>query len=125
MTRARDRLAIFRYADEPSLFVGELFPKEKKETAKKKAGAKIKENVLTKPTPLLKKKKDEVSKESVPENLVIGERITQARYGDGVITDVTWDDDEIPTKFTVEFDSGAERIFMYPFAFTSGMRIIE
>ncbi len=126
MTRARDRLAIFRYADEPSFFVGELFPKEKKETAKKKAGAKIKENVLTKPTPLLKKKKESaVSEKNVPENLVIGERITQARYGDGVITDVTWDDDEIPTKFTVEFDNGAQRIFMYPFAFTSGMRIIE
>jgi DNA helicase-2/ATP-dependent DNA helicase PcrA len=126
MTRAKDRLAIFKYGDEPSVFVGELWPKEKKAAAKPKAEAKTKENVLHKPTMLLKKKAKVVtSGENVPENLVIGERITQERYGEGVISDVSWDEDEIPTKFTVEFDDGSERKFMYPFAFSTGMKLLD
>ena len=126
MTRAKDKLTIFKYADEPSIFVGELLPKEKKSASKAKSGTKRKENALTKPTMLLKKNKKPVtSGGDVPKNLVIGERITQKKYGEGVITDVSWDEDEIPTKFTVEFDDGRERKFMYPFAFTTGMRIID
>jgi DNA helicase-2/ATP-dependent DNA helicase PcrA len=124
MTRARDKLTILKYDDEPSVFVGELSPKVKKESAK--ATAKKKENILTKPTPLLKKKaKPVTSGEDVPENLIIGQRISQERYGEGVISDVSWDEDEIPTKFTVEFDDGTERKFMFPFAFTTGMKILE
>ncbi|WP_035784726.1 ATP-dependent helicase [Butyrivibrio sp. MC2021] len=124
MTRARDKLTILKYDDEPSVFVGELSPKVKKESAK--ATAKKKENILTKPTPLLKKKAKPVSSgEDVPENLIIGQRISQERYGEGVISDVSWDEDEIPTKFTVEFDDGTERKFMFPFAFTTGMKILE
>jgi DNA helicase-2/ATP-dependent DNA helicase PcrA len=126
MTRAKDRLTLFKYADAPSFFVSELFPKEGKAATKEKTGLKKKESVLTKPTPLLKKKKSSAApSDKVPENLIIGERVRQTKYGDGVITDVTWDDDDIPTKFTVEFDDGNERIFMYPFAFTSGMKILE
>ena len=49
--------------------------------------------------------------------------ILQIKYGEGIITDVSWDDDEVPTKFTVEFDNGIERKFVYPFAFTTGMKI--
>ncbi len=125
MTRAKDRLTLLRYAGEPSFFVGEVFPKEKGTEAKPKAAVKKRNNVLTSPTPLLKKKKESAtSGENVPDNLIIGERVSQIKYGDGVITDVSWDDDEIPTKFTVQFDNGIERIFMYPFAFTTGMRII-
>ncbi|MBQ3798290.1 MAG: ATP-dependent helicase [Butyrivibrio sp.] len=126
MTRAKEKLTLLRYNDEPSVFVSELFPKEKKTSSKTKAGTKKKENVLAKPTILLKKKKPKVVLEeaNVPDNLIIGERITQPRYGEGVITDVSWDDDEIPTKFTVEFDDGNERVFMYPFAFTIGMKIV-
>jgi DNA helicase-2/ATP-dependent DNA helicase PcrA len=126
MTRAKDRLAILKYADEPSIFVGELLPKESKKTAKEKAGSKKTENVLRKPTPLLKSKKKAVtSDQDVPSNLIIGQSVSQQRYGQGVISDVTWDDDEIPTKFTVEFEDGTERIFMYPFAFTTGMKILD
>ena len=44
---------------------------------------------------------------------------------DGVITDVTLDDDEIPTKFVVRFNDGTEKIFMFPFAFITGMKIIK
>ncbi len=124
MTRAKDKLTIFRYKDETSTFVNELLPKEKV-TAKSKSSRK-QENLLLKPTPLLKKKSSKkASKENVPENLVIGERISQIKYGEGVISDVTWDDDEIPTTFTVVFDDGSERKFMFPFAFTTGMKILK
>ncbi len=135
ITRAKDKLCVLRYDDAPSIFVGEICPdsKGKKKSAAEddeesgvKAKAK-KQNLLKKPTVLLKKKevKPMTSGDDIPENLVIGERVYQPKYGEGVITDVTWDDDEIPTKFSVAFDDGAERLFTYPFAFALGMRIIE
>ena len=123
ITRAKDKLCIFKYGDEASIFGSEINPEQKpikKEKVKRK-----KENVLRKPTPLLKKRPAVTSKDNVPDSLIIGERISSPRYGEGTITDVVWDDDEIPMKFTVEFDSGNERIFMYPFAFTTGMKVIE
>ena len=123
ITRAKDKLCIFKYGDESSIFVSEINPEEK--PAKKEKVKRKKENVLLKPTPLLKKKPAVTSQVIVPENLIIGERISSPKYGEGTITDVVWDDDEIPMKFTVEFDSGNERIFMYPFAFTTGMKVIE
>ncbi len=124
ITRAKDNLTILKYDDAPSVFTGELSPKKKKDMAKTHANAKKVENVLLKPTPLLKKKSVPVtSGVNVPDNLIIGERITQSKYGEGIITDVSWDDDEVPTKFTVKFDNGIERKFVYPFAFTTGMRI--
>lgn len=123
ITRAKDNLTILKYDDAPSVFTGELSPKKKKDMAKTHANAKKVENVLLKPTPLLKKKSVPVtSGVNVPDNLIIGERITQSKYGEGIITDVSWDD-EVPTKFTVKFDNGIERKFVYPFAFTTGMRI--
>lgn len=123
ITRAKDKLCIFKYGDESSIFVSEINPEEK--PAKKEKVKRKKENELLKPTPLLKKKPAVTSQVIVPENLIIGERISSPKYGEGTITDVVWDDDEIPMKFTVEFDSGNERIFMYPFAFTTGMKVIE
>lgn len=124
ITRAKDNLTILKYDDAPSVFTGELSPKKKKDMAKTHANAKKVENVLLKPTPLLRKKTVPVtSGVNVPDNLIIGERITQTKYGEGIITDVSWDDDEVPTKFTVKFDNGIERKFVYPFAFTTGMRI--
>ena len=124
ITRAKDNLTILKYDDAPSVFTGELSPGKKKDTAKTYANARNKENILLKPTPLLRKKTVPVtSGVNVPDNLIIGERITQTKYGEGIITDVSWDDDEVPTKFTVKFDNGIERKFVYPFAFTTGMRI--
>ena len=123
ITRAKDKLCIFKYGDESSIFVSEINPEEK--PPKKERTKRKKENELLKPTPLLKKKPSVTSRANVPDNLIIGERISSPRYGEGTITDVVWDDDEIPMKFTVEFDSGNERIFMYPFAFTTGMKVIE
>lgn len=124
ITRAKDNLTILKYDDAPSVFTGELSPKKKKDMANTHANAKNKENILLKPTPLLRKKTVPVtSGVNVPDNLIIGERIIQTKYGEGIITDVSWDDDEVPTKFTVKFDNGIERKFVYPFAFTTGMRI--
>lgn len=123
ITRAKDKLCIFKYGDEASIFVSEINPEAK--PPKKESKKRKKENILLKPTPLLKKKPAVTSQAGVPENLTIGERIVSPKYGEGTITDVIWNDDEIPLKFTVEFDSGNERIFMYPFAFTTGMRIVD
>ena len=123
LTRAKDKLCILKYEDAPSVFVSEINPSEK--ARRKETKKKTKENLLLKPTVLLKKKKAVTSSENVPGNLVIGDRVSQVKYGEGTIVDVSWDDDEIPTKFTVEFDSGNERIFMFPFAFTTGMKIVK
>lgn len=125
MTRAKDNLHILKYSDSPSIFVSEINKSKEKPESEKKKTKKKASNVLLKPTPLLKKKKAVSDERDVPENLIIGERISQVRYGEGTIIDVRWDDDDIPTKFTVQFDSGTERIFMYPFAFTTGMKVIR
>jgi DNA helicase-2/ATP-dependent DNA helicase PcrA len=144
ITRAKDKLTIFKYGDAPSIFVGELIKGNKAKTGTgagsvetgagettsirsvNRAKAKIRSSEHSATTMLLKKKAAPVtSGANVPENLVMGERVYQERYGEGVISDVTWDEDEIPTKFTVEFDDGSERKFIYPFAFTTGMKILE
>lgn len=124
MTRAKDNLNILKYSDAPSIFVSEMSKMKEVPDAEKKKPKKKAASVLLKPTPLLKKKKALKEEKDVPDNLVIGERISQSKYGEGTIIDVRWDDDDIPTKFTVQFDSGDERIFMYPFAFTTGMKVI-
>ncbi|WP_029233298.1 ATP-dependent helicase [Butyrivibrio sp. VCB2006] len=119
MTRAREKLTIFKYDDKSSVFVKELLGKEKKQTTPQKQALKLTV------TPLLKKKTAEpVSTTNAPKQLIIGERVVQTKYGEGTITDVDYDEDEIPTKFTVSFDSGTERKFVYPFAFTMGMKVI-
>ena len=122
MTRARERLTIFKYDDAASVFVKDLTAKEKevKEIRKKKA-------TLKEPTMLLKKKKTKAVEVlvEIPDQLIIGERITQPKYGEGTVIDVSYDDDEIPMKFSVQFDSGDEKIFLYPVAFNMGMKIIH
>ncbi|WP_242835853.1 ATP-dependent helicase [Butyrivibrio sp. FCS014] len=122
MTRARERLNIFKYDDAASVFVKELTGKEKEKTEVKKRKATLKE-----PTMLLKKKKPKTAAApaEIPEQLIIGERVTQSKYGEGTIIDVSYDDDEIPLKFSVRFDSGDEKIFLYPVAFNMGMRIFR
>ncbi len=121
MTRAKEKLTIFKYDDAASVFVKELTAKEKevKERGKKKVS-------LKEPTMLLKKKpKAVLTPAEIPDQLIIGERVTQPKYGEGTIIDVSYDDDEIPLKFTVQFDSGDEKIFLYPVAFNMGMKIIH
>lgn len=128
MTRAKEKLTILRYDDKASVFVKELTGKSKGKSdfdrdyeERPAKGAK-----QSKGTILLKKKTTAKATPSVdiPEQLVIGERVYRDKYGEGVITDVTYDDDEIPTKFVVTFEGGDEKIFVYPVAFTMGMKIL-
>ena len=56
--------------------------------------------------------------------LVIGERVEQIKYGMGVISDAVYHADGITGKFSVIFDSGLEKNFLYPVAFQMGMRIV-
>ena len=123
MTRAKDRLYIFKYDDKASVFVGEITKSDKKTKEKAKVSPK---KVLKQP-PMLLKKKTPIAEheENEPKNLIIGQRVSQPKYGTGYITDAVWDEDEIPLKFTVEFDDGTEKIFMYPVAFRMGMKILE
>ena len=118
----KDRLTIFKYDDKGSTFVKELTSKDKKTsvTQKPKNSPKIAASPL-----FVKPEAKKTASGNVPKQLIIGERIFQEKYGAGVINDVSYDDDEIPTKFTVEFDSGKEKIFVYPFAFITGMEILE
>ncbi|WP_292144507.1 ATP-dependent helicase [Butyrivibrio sp.] len=127
VTRAKDKLIIFKYKDKPSVFVGELCPKEKwgneeQEVPVKKSKKKV-GNELKKPISYLKQKKAPLSIENVPSNLVIGDRVAQTKYGAGTIIDVDWDEDEIPTKFVVEFDDKTRKKFMFPVAFNMGMKL--
>lgn len=120
MTRAKDTLTILKYSDKPSHFVGELCKKEEKTPVN------IKEKTKPRAISSYKKKlQAKTSSENVPKILKTGDKVNQSKYGDGVITDVTLDDDEIPTKFVVRFNDGTEKIFMFPFAFITGMKIIK
>ena len=70
------------------------------------------------------KLQDEKRVEGTEIRLVIGERVEQMKYGMGVISDAVYHADGITGKFTVLFDSGLEKNFLYPVAFQMGMRIV-
>ena len=55
--------------------------------------------------------------------LIIGERVVQKKYGAGVVSDVLYDENGKVSRFTVTFDSGEERTFAFPIAFSNGMRL--
>ncbi len=128
MTRAKERLTILKYDDKPSVFVKELTGKSKKSDDKPlKAASQTKNVQQTYVSSYFKKKPTlkAASEADIPKQIGIGERVLQEKYGAGTITDVDYDEDEIPTKFAVLFDSGDQRKFVYPFAFTMGMKICE
>jgi DNA helicase-2/ATP-dependent DNA helicase PcrA len=137
MTRARNRLNILTYNDEESTFVREISldpEKDSKDTIKSgddkvsnanyeksKSRASIKKTLRTNN---YVQKKAPAENAEVPTELVIGQRVSQPKYGQGFITDVDLDEFDLPLKFHVEFDDGEDRIFMYPYAFESGMKLI-
>ena len=135
MTRARNRLNILTYNDEESTFVQEISSDpEKARRAELKTGngsgsgkktekskASIKKTLRTNN---YARKELPVKTAEVPTELVIGQRVSQPKYGQGYITDVDLDEFDLPLKFHVEFDDGQDRIFMYPYAFESGMKLI-
>ena len=130
MTRARNKLNILTYNDEDSTFVREIstLPKEEKvsgrsdsaRTGKSRSKAAVKKMLRTNN---YVKKAATTHDAEYPTELVIGQQVSQPKYGLGVITDVDVDEFDIPTKFSVEFEDGVERKFLYPYAFETGMKI--
>ncbi|WP_035773014.1 ATP-dependent helicase [Butyrivibrio sp. VCD2006] len=149
MTRARNKLNILTYNDEESTFVHEITSlpgndndddyesssslrfgssvgasdrrRAQTSSGKTKSKAAVKKMLRTNN---YAKKSASATDAECPTELVIGQRILQPKYGKGFITDVDVDEFDIPTKFSVQFDDGEERKFMYPFAFNSGMKLI-
>ena len=141
MTRARNKLNILTYNDETSTFVREISPISDEEafsgdrgasgrtgsggfssdSGKSRSKASVKKMLRTNN---YAKKAVKSGDSAVPTELIIGQRILQPKYGEGVITDVSLDEFDIPTKFSVEFDDGEERKFLYPYAFETGMKLV-
>lgn len=114
MTRAKNELHIFKLSDSASCFLKEMGEAEPKPVAEKQRVA-CKPKVNGKAMP--------GKKPAIDFTLVIGERIVQTKYGAGVVSDVEYDKQGKPGKFTVSFDSGEEKVFVFPIAFQSGMRL--
>lgn len=113
MTRAKNDLHIFKIAAESSAFIGELAAPEAKK-GKESPGLGIKgrsKNII----------KEEQRSLYDEYELCIGERVVQSTYGPGTITDVSYNDKGKMNRFEVLFDSGEEKIYGFPMAFTCGM----
>ncbi len=139
MTRARNRLNILTYNDEDSTFVREISSDPDKagndvnksgegsrNNSHEKSKASISKASIKKTlrTNNYAQKKAPAKTVDVPTELIIGQRISQPRYGEGYVTDVDLDEFDMPLKFHVEFDDGQDRIFLHPYAFESGMKLI-
>ena len=149
MTRAKSVLHIFRLSEETSSFIREMTPAKvekaegvkpdslklpnrvKRQDEKRVEGTKQGQGkIRLKPnnTELYSVKSGSAQPDqtlrSTEIQLVIGERVEQMKYGMGVISDAVYHADGITGKFTVIFDSGLEKNFLYPVAFQMGMRIV-
>ena len=128
MTRAKNDLNIFKLADFPSRFILESRPpavvkrgqagscgtKTGLRLDKRQAGVNSIGKAVFKGKPVS------------DYELIIGERVVSEKYGHGVITDTEYDmksGSGRTGKFSVQFDSGEEKIFVFPIAFVSGMRL--
>ena len=117
MTRAKNDLNIFKVSSELSSFIREITAtvpaKESKTAISQKAAVKKSVPYSASQKTVLKSDFD----------LVIGERVVQIKYGPGVVDDVEYDSEGNIQRFTVEFDSGEEKAFIFPIAFKMGMRL--
>lgn len=114
MTRAKNDLSIFNISSENSRFINELLSLEAKKDSK------------TESQPVkLKRGVSEGKKGSLPRDfiLAIGERVVQDIYGPGTVTDINCDRSGRINRFTVSFDSGEEKIYGFPLAFSCGMSL--
>lgn len=143
MTRAKSVLHIFRLSEETSSFIREMTP-VKVEGVKnlnsmepdRVKSVSVKQDSLKFPDRMKLQNEKQVEGKtfaalqpdqtlrSTEIQLVIGERVEQMKYGMGVISDAVYHADGITGKFTVIFDSGLEKNFLYPVAFQMGMRIV-
>ena len=122
MTRAKSVLHIFRLSEETSSFIREM-THVKVERVEGKTLASLQPDqgkMKLKPKSL----ETDPGGHGTEIQLVIGERVEQMKYGMGVISDAVYHADGITGKFTVIFDSGLEKNFLYPVAFQMGMRIV-
>ena len=58
-------------------------------------------------------------------DLTEGEVVVSVQYGQGVVTEVKYDNDGRIDKFKVEFDSFGAKTFLFPIAFQSSMRLLS
>ncbi len=120
MTRAKNELYLFRLGDSGSHFLKEMNPVSEKKKPTKKTGRAIVEKPYSafanpKPANVL----------PADFELAIGERIIQKMYGAGTVSDVDYNAQGKAYRFEVTFDSGLEKLFMFPIAFKTGMRLEE
>lgn len=66
-----------------------------------------------------------ISGKNIPKTLRLGDKIQQDKYGSGTIINIEWDENEKPSKFMVQFDSGEQKAFLYPFAFIATIKMLE
>ena len=131
ITRAKERLFIFRIKNESSCFLKEICP-EKKEGIPRARAKNDPSNFGDIPGLRERRKVEQRGsiseygelKVKVPEVLVIGQKVVQTKYGKGIITDVIYEEEKI-LSFQVSFDRGQDKIFGYPIAFGCGMKLLE
>jgi len=114
MTRAKNDLNIFNVSNENSRFISELLaPEIEKARQAQRQSVKPKNDYI------------EERKMTIPRDyeLLIGERVVQATYGPGTVTDVSCDDKGRINRFDVAFDSGEEKTYGFPMAFSCGMSL--
>ncbi len=117
MTRAKNDLHIFKASSESSSFIREITAtvpaKDSKKVVNTSTMVKTRVPYSTSQKTVLRSDFD----------LIIGERVIQVKYGRGVVADVEYDSAGNIQKFTVEFDSGEEKSFIFPNAFKMGMKL--
>lgn len=155
MTRARNNLTIFRLGDAFSCLIREITAPVQKGSIVKPAGTGIavtpqatgtkrgvtprvagaKRGVTPQATGA---KRDVTPRTSVNAgvyksagklvsdyDLTEGEVVVSVQYGQGVVTEVKYDNDGRIDKFKVEFDSFGAKTFLFPIAFQSSMRLLS
>ena len=114
MTRAKNDLSIFTFKSKESCLVSELRAPERR--AKKAS-------VVSKIVATAESRSAANTAISSDFELIIGERVIQDKQGSGAVSDVILDAMGKIKRFTVSFDSGDEKDYAFPIAFTKGMRL--
>ncbi len=121
VTRAKEELILLRIKSQPSQFFREFLYGSAPKVPKRQAPAKNKE--LLRPVVGTDYRKEKPRHLTTDFELVIGERVIHKKYGAGVVSDAQYDEDGKVESFTVEFDFGQEKQFLFPMAFLKGMSI--
>lgn len=135
MTRAKNGLHIFKFEDAYSRLVRELQNpvRSRKETGRTSGSRKSAKVIAFNRTDGKAGSRTASGKREMPDpnwfagrlpedfELIIGERVVQRKFGAGVVSDVEYDKNGKVIQFEVTFDSGEERVFLFPLAFRSEM----